>query len=347
MRVLIASRNAEATAWLEGVLRSAGLSVVVVEEPGPASPELGASELVIADKDAAKALRGVGPDRRMLLVPRGEAVDLESTMGGGFMDLLVVPAPEDEVLGRVGRALDQFLRPQAAPQGTEGEVEELREIAERVTASLRKPGPRLERSPQELAEGMLSVFMLLIDSHESTEHATPGHSRRTGVLVRAIARELGRSAEETAWLELAGRLHDIGLVPLGLPLAGAAPLERELRREVEHHPDIAVRILEPLEDWGLPLEAIRNHHERTDGSGYPRGLEGDEVSVDAQILGAADVFEALTSARPWREAESPEGALEAMRSAGGFEEKVMEALEAVAGRDLGPPAPPPSPPGDR
>lgn len=343
MRVLLASRDAASTSWLESVLRSAGLSVTVLDDPEPTAPELESSELLIADDEAAAKLRGVGPDRRMLLVPRGEAVDLESAMGGGFMDLLVVPAVEDEILGRVGRALDQFLRPQEVPEGTEGEVQELRDITERVTTALKKPGPRLERSPQELAEGMLSIFMLLIDSHEANDFGTPAHSRRVGVLVRALSEELGYPADEVAWFELAGRLHDLGLVPLGLPLSDTAPLSRQLRRELDRHPELSHRILEPLGKWGLPVEAIRDHHERVDGSGYPRGLKGDRVSTGAQIIGAAEVFEALTAARPWREASSEQEALDAMRRAAGFDGKLLDALEAIAGRDLGPPAPPPMP----
>lgn len=346
MRVLLVSRDTGSTSWLESVLRSAGLSVVVLDDPEPTAPELESSELLIADKEAAARLRGAGPDRRMLLVPRGEAVDLESAMGGGFMDLLVVPAPEDEVLGRVGRALDHFLPPQEAPEGTEGEVEDLCGITERVAEALRKPDPQLERSPQELAEGMLSVFMLLIDSHEVNEFGTPAHSRRVGVLVRALAEEFGRPEEEVGWFELAGRLHDIGLVPLGLPLSDAAPLSRQLRRELDRHPELSYRILEPLGGWGLPVEAIRDHHERVDGSGYPRGLEGDAVSAGARIIGAAEVFEALTAGRPWREASSREEALDAMRRARGFDEGLLDALERVTRRDLGPPAPPPAPGGD-
>lgn len=346
MRVLVASRHAESTDWLESVLRSAGLSVVVLTDAGPDAPELESCELLIADREAAARLRGKGPDRRLLLVPRGQAIDLEEAMGGGFMDLLVAPAPEDEILGRVGRALDQFLPPHAAPEGTEEEVEELRQITERVAAALREPGTRRERSPQELAEGMLSVFVLLIDSHEATEFGTPAHSRRVGVLARELAEEVGRPAEEAAWFELGGRLHDIGLVPLGLPLANDAPLSRELRRELDRHPELSHRILEPLSDWGLPVEAIRDHHERVDGSGYPRGIDGERVSAGAQIIGVTEMFEALTAPRPWREAISEEEAFESVRRSGGFADDIVAALERVAGRDLGPSTPPPTPGGD-
>lgn len=344
MRVLVACRDEEATSWLEGVLLGAGLSVVVLAEVQASSPELGQSELLIADSAAADQIGDRGPERRLLLVPRGEAVDLSRAMSGGFMDLLVVPAPEDEILGRVGRALDHFLKPGRPPIGDRDQIAELREITERVTTALERPEGKLDRSAHELAEGMLSVFVLLIDSHETTEQGVPGHSRRVGSIARRLARALGKSEEEASWLELAGRLHDIGTLPLGLPLMGEAPLSRELRRGLQRHPEISVEILEPLAAWGLPVDAVRNHHERVDGSGYPRGLEGEEVSLDAQILGAADVLEALTSRRPWRDAESSEGAIEAMRSGGGFTDDVLDALERVAAEEIGPPGPLPGPP---
>jgi response regulator RpfG family c-di-GMP phosphodiesterase len=344
MRVVVASANAEATGWLEGVLLSAGLSVVILNDAKSTAPELAGSELLIADHQASTRIGRAGPDRRILLVPRGQPVGLADALSGGFMDLLVVPAPEDEVLTRVGRALDQFLKPVRTPSGAEAKTDELKEIVRRVTSALKHSSDVQEKAVHELAEGMLSVFVLLIDSHEATEQGTPGHSRRTGSLVRRLALALDRTEEEAAWLELAGRLHDIGHVPLTLKLVGEAPLSPQLRRSLEQHPRLGSDILGPLQEWGLPVDAILKHHERIDGSGYPKGLEGDKVSVDAQILGAADVYEAVTSPRPWRGAETPEAALDAIRTWGWFSEEVLAALEKVASSPPEPPGPLPSPP---
>lgn len=347
MRVIVASRDQPAADWLARVLQSAGLSVVVLEDPKPTSPDLTGGDLLIADRASSDAIGRVGPGRRILLVLRGEVIDVSSAMEGGFMDLLVVPSPEDEILSRVSRALDHFLKPaQGRSEEDQAHVRELAEIVERVTTALRNAAPRARQPVHELAEDMLSVFLLLIDSHETNERGTPGHSRRVGVVVRALAERLGHGEKEAGWLELAGRLQDIGFLPLGLPLSKESLLSLELRRSVERHADLSAEILGPLATWGLPVGAIRDHHERLDGAGYPRGLKGDDVSMGAQILGAADVFEALTSKRPWRPAEDRAAALQAMRTMGGFSRGVMDALEGSADLDLEQRRPPPSPPGN-
>jgi HD-GYP domain-containing protein (c-di-GMP phosphodiesterase class II) len=163
-----------------------------------------------------------------------------------------------------------------------------------------------------------------------------------GPIAREIARHLGRSEEEAAWIELAGRLHDIGLLALGVQLAGESALTLDQRREVEQHPALGADILEPLKRWGLPVDAIRAHHERLDGSGYPKAVE--DITLEAQILGAADVFQALTSARPWRGASSRQEAIEAMRTGRGFSTEILDALEAVTTSAIEPPGPLPTPP---
>lgn len=344
MRVILASNDREAVEWLEGVLTSAGLSVVVLRDASGSDPELSSAELLIADRTAAASIGQSGPKRRLLLVPRGHAVDLSDALTGGFMNLLIVPSPEDEILTRVGSALDRFLKPVQMASGSREQIDELKGIVNRVVDAIEASGPELRRATHELTEGMLSVFLLLIDSHETTNQGAPAHSRRTGGIVRRIARRLGYGEEEVAWLELAGRLHDIGLVPLQLSLADKAhPLSLELRRGLVQHPKLGADILGPLSSWGLPVDAIRWHHERIDGSGYPDGLV--DVPIEAQIVGAADVLEALTSKRPWRPAETQEAAIDFIRRSGGFSDRVLDSLIGALSDDEGRTSPLPRPPG--
>lgn len=328
MRVIVSSTDESASGWLESVLRSAGLSVVVLPTPDPGSPELAGAELLIADPHCAKALTGVGPDRRMLLIPRGQTVDVAAAVSGGFMDLIVVPAPEDDVLGRVGRALDKLLRARKPPEGDQAKIDELRVVVDRVVTALKAAGPKQRATAHTLAESLLSVFTLLVDSHETTERGTPAHSRRTGMIVKQMCEVLGLPATEHPWMEMAGRLHDIGMLALELPEDKAAPLSVELRRGLRSHPKISADILKALGPWGMPIEAIALHHERPDGSGYPKGLSGDKIPLEAQILGVADVYEALVTARPWRGAETPSGAMETLRMLG-YDPEIVSALEGV------------------
>lgn len=330
MRTVVAASDELVTSWLRGVLTSAGLSVALLTEPSADAPELLGGDLLIADRESAAAIGAAGPGRRLLLVPRGAVVDVSEALASGFLDLIVIPSPEDEVLGRVGRALDSFLKPiRATAEQPRAGAAELKAIAGRVCSALQKVGPEGRRMAHELAHGMLSVFLLLIDAHEATDRSAPGHSKRAAGLVRAMAVRLRMPEPEAAWLELAARMQDIGLLALHLPLGGSAPLSQELRRSLVDHPRLGAEILAPLQALGLPVSAVQAHHERVDGSGYPDGLSGDSIPAKAQILGAADAFHALTASRPWRAAETPAGALAAMRTTGGFAVDILELLEAA------------------
>jgi DNA-binding response OmpR family regulator len=103
MRVVLASGNTEATAWLDDVLRAGGFSVVVVPDPSPSSPELHGADVLIVDASTAAELAGRGPVRRLLLAPRSGTLDLEAVKQG-FSDVIVVPSDPDEVVARVNHA---------------------------------------------------------------------------------------------------------------------------------------------------------------------------------------------------------------------------------------------------
>lgn len=104
MRVVVASSNTEATAWLEPVLRAGGFSVVVVPDATLESPELHGADVLIVDKYTADVLADAGPIRRLLLAPRGGTLDLEGVRRG-FSDIIVVPSDEAEVVARVRHAV--------------------------------------------------------------------------------------------------------------------------------------------------------------------------------------------------------------------------------------------------
>ncbi len=105
MRVVLAASDAEQAEWLAGVLLAAGLSVAVLSDPSPTSPELRGAELLIVDRKGAEALGSAGPARRLLLAPRDGTVDL-SDVESGFKDVIAIPSPPDEIVARVRHALD-------------------------------------------------------------------------------------------------------------------------------------------------------------------------------------------------------------------------------------------------
>jgi putative two-component system response regulator len=140
---------------------------------------------------------------------------------------------------------------------------------------------------------------------------------------------MGLDEPEVRALRRAGMLHDIGKVSIpDSILLKAGPLTPAERQVMEQHPLIGERICQPLRTLRLVLPVIRHHHERIDGLGYPDHLRGDEIPQTARILQVVDIYDALTSTRPYREAMEPATAIAVM--AAEVEHRRLDA-EAFAG----------------
>jgi putative two-component system response regulator len=160
----------------------------------------------------------------------------------------------------------------------------------------------------DAAEAVLFSLALAVESRDAS---TAGHCHRLSALASSLGRRLGLSPPEVLALRRAGMLHDIGKVSIpDSILLKSGPLTLDERRVMEQHPVIGERICQPLSSLRLALPIIRHHHERLDGSGYPDGLSGDEIPRTARILQVVDIYDALTSQRPYRGEMSPATALD-------------------------------------
>ncbi len=163
---------------------------------------------------------------------------------------------------------------------------------------------------------------------------TEGHSRRVTDLTVRLARVLGMQEEDLVHVRRGALLHDIG--KMGIPdaiLLKPGPLTDEEWVIMRRHPQMAFDLLSPIEHLRPALDVPLCHHEKWDGSGYPRGLHGEGIPLAARIFGAVDVWDALTNDRPYRKAWPREKALEHIRSQAGthFDPRVVEAfLDAVS-----------------
>jgi putative nucleotidyltransferase with HDIG domain len=174
-----------------------------------------------------------------------------------------------------------------------------------------------------------SLLVRLADRDTSTEE----HTRRVALLAARVGEELKLPPSLRRHLAVGGLLHDVGKlsVPLEI-LRKPGSLDDAEFAEIRKHPEAGRRLLEEL--GGFP-ETVRrlvsDHHERLDGTGYPRGLQGCDLPIETRILAACDVYDALVSDRVYRAAWTPERALALLHedSGTGFDTKVVEALERV------------------
>jgi putative nucleotidyltransferase with HDIG domain len=178
----------------------------------------------------------------------------------------------------------------------------------------------------------LSTVRALTSAIDARDPYTMGHSVRVGQLAMMLGKQLGMEETRLARLEIGGYLHDIGKIGIRdavlLKPGRLTPAERTI---IEDHPRIGMAILEAVD---LPPEVIRfvqDHHERLDGSGYPRGLSNEQVSIQARIAAVADMYDAVTSERPYRDPMPPGEALDLLRSEQGrfLDPRVVLALSAV------------------
>jgi putative nucleotidyltransferase with HDIG domain len=185
-------------------------------------------------------------------------------------------------------------------------------------------------------EGMaVATLEALVKVVEAQDPWFAGHSLRVAELAASVAAALGRSDEEVELVRDAGKLHDIGMicVPEGLQSKEGSLTPAEFEH-VKRHPLVGAQILAPLPHLSTVGTFVRSHHERWDGKGYPQALAGEAIPWGARLIGAAEVYDALTTARPYREQLTPELAVERMGelSRTVLAPEVHQALSAVVER---------------
>jgi putative nucleotidyltransferase with HDIG domain len=161
----------------------------------------------------------------------------------------------------------------------------------------------LAAANERLENANLSFATALVATLDARDRYTAGHSAAVAIYARDIAERMGLSEREQQLVNLCGLVHDVGKIglPAGL-LEKPGALTLEERRQMEQHPTIGERILAKVDDYGEIAAVVRHHHERVDGLGYPDRLIGDEIPLLARIIAVADSYNAMTSARPYRDA---------------------------------------------
>src|SRR5215207_10800254 len=160
---------------------------------------------------------------------------------------------------------------------------------------------------------------MLVRPREAKDAYTRGHSMRVSQYAVATASRLGFSGQGLEGIRLGGELHDIGKIGTReAVLHKPTALTPEEFRQITEHPALGERMLSPLAHESPDvLRIVRSHHERLDGRGFPDGLRGEKIPIEARIVAVADSFDAMTTERPYRESRPPEAALAELRRVAG------------------------------
>ena len=180
------------------------------------------------------------------------------------------------------------------------------EITERKRAE-----EELKQSHEKLGKVLRETINALASTVEKRDPYTAGHQQRVAQLACAIAKEMGFSKDEIDGIRLAGAIHDIGKIHVPAEILSKPGRVSEIEFSmIKAHPQVGHDILRSIEfPWPI-APIVLQHHERVDGSGYPSGLSGEEILLEARVLAVADVVEAMASHRPYRPAFGIDKALD-------------------------------------
>ncbi len=195
----------------------------------------------------------------------------------------------------------------------------------------------MRKSMENLRRAMAGTIQVISSTVECKDPYTAGHQRRVAALARAIAAEMKLPGDQIDAIRIAGVVHDLGKISVPAEILSKPGRLTEMEFNlIKHHPQVAYDILKPVEfPWPI-ADIVLQHHERMDGSGYPCGLKGTEILLEARIIAVADVVEGMASHRPYRPMLGIDEALEeVVRNRGiAYDEAVADACLSVL-RDKG------------
>jgi response regulator RpfG family c-di-GMP phosphodiesterase len=247
-------------------------------------------------------VRRIHPDTAVILL--SGATDTSTAVEClhlGAADFLVKPVSLDELQARVTRALEKRA----------------------LVLQNRYYHANLERRVQEQAERIQDLFLkgvqMLARALEAKDTYTRGHSIRVSQYAVATARRLGFDDAKLDQIRLGGELHDIGKIGMRESVLHKPDrLTDDEFGQIKEHPALGEQMLSPLaHDAPSVLRCVRSHHERIDGRGFPDGLEGDAIPIEARIIAVADTFDAMTTRRPYRDPWTADETLEEMHRVSG------------------------------
>lgn len=318
-------------ALLEAKLKGKNKVVIFEKKPKPVSAACGRIMIVDDEPLNLKLLEAYLTPLGYEVIKAGNGPEALSILSRTEIDLILldVMMPEMngfEVCQRIKNSEELRLIPVILVTALDDVENRIEGIEAGADDFLTKPPNKMEliartRSlikVKNLNQNMASiedVLFSLANAVEAKDIYTQGHIKRVSGLAVALGKRMGVSETELEALRIGGSLHDIGKI--GIPrevLNKKGPLSTEEWEVMKRHPEYGYNICLPLKrNLKHALDIIRQHHEKMDGSGYPDGLKGDEISLPSRIMAVADIYDALTTNRPYRNAMNKVKALSIIR----------------------------------
>ncbi len=243
------------------------------------------------------------PDVAILMLSAiSDATTAATCMQRGAFDYLTKPIELNDLSAAIERALkrrDTFIQN--------------REISSWLKEEVQRRTREVEIEREKQQQLTLATLEALVNALEAKNTYLSGHSARVAAFAASVAHHMNLSDDEVENVRMAGRLHDLGKIGVQESVLNKkGPLTDEEYEHVKQHVLIGWQILSPLQHLGSVVSYVRSHHEHWDGSGYPDGLSAEEIPIGARIICATEVYDALTTARPYQKKLSPEEAVERM-----------------------------------
>ncbi len=325
--ILAVDDTPHALKLLTDLLRSEGYEVrsAINGELALRAAEMNPPDLVLLDIrmpemdgfEVCRRLKAIPATKDVPVIFVSAASESEEKLKGfsvGGVDYVTKPYQRDELLARVK---------------THIELNRLRNHLEDLVLERTE---ELKESEKKLRRSLLDSIAAIASTVEMRDPYTAGHQRHVAHLAVAISEALGLCEEKIEGIRLAGVVHDVGKIRIPAEILSKPGKLTDLEFNlIKQHPKNGSEILKSI-DFPWPIsEIVLQHHERLDGSGYPAGLKGDEIMLEAKILAVADVMEAMSSHRPYRSALGVDAALQEIEEKRGrlYDPEVASACAAL------------------
>jgi putative two-component system response regulator len=342
-RVLVVDDEKSIRTTLSEFLKADGHSVSVAENAETACDLASRQrfDVVITDVlmpgasgvELLQSIRRAAPEVRVIMMSGAPTLETATeAVRAGAADYLWKPVTREAILQSVEKSVREKHRDDANKefyQRSRVYQLTLEQLVDERARELIKTNAQLH----EVMEGVIQTMTVMVEMRDAY---TAGHQKRVAELGCAIGRELGLDREQIVGIRMAGLIHDLGkiVVPAEI-LCKPGRISAEERAIIRNHAQVGYEILKNINFPWPVAQAVLQHHERLDGSGYPNRLSGDEILLEAKIIGVSDVVEAMAAHRPYRPAVGLTTALLEITQNKGtlYDSQVVEACVSLFSQD--------------